>query len=279
MSQSLLDRQQELVECVGANDFVLNEASYRAVCEVLQVWAGQREVRDALLRLAPEFTRTEFFANVTPLSAGGDCTVVMVSDAVLSDFARLRTALPGAAHWFQPLECGEGVTLGVNRWLAHFAGFRHRVVHLFLDPPTGNEYTYVQLRSFDKINAPGCFDVAVGGHVKGLDSLDDTVRNELAEELHLDRKQWVASLERTGCYDFEGHDTDGEFVNVESRSVYRARLVAGALDQVRFEDGEAAALCLFSRAELNSLMRDYPERLASGLRESYRCYVRQTDAV
>jgi 8-oxo-dGTP pyrophosphatase MutT (NUDIX family) len=163
-----------------------------------------------------------------------------------------------------------------SRWLAHLVGFRHRVVHIFLDPPDLPGYTYVQLRSLAKPNAPGCFDVAVGGHASGCADLDVTVRSEVREELGLDSRSHFTEIECLGAYDYEGFGTDQESINIEHRTVYRAALTPEALCNLRFSDGEVAALCLFRRDDLSTLLEQQPARCASGLLASYALYEQAT---
>lgn len=226
------------------------------------------EYGDAAAAIAPEYGRLEYLLNVAPVEAGA---APVVPDADTLAAARSAEA-PAFARWFALADIEAGPAVLPARWLAHAVGLRHRVVHVFIEPAGRPDCAYVQFRSLDKPNAPASFDVAVGGHVSGTESLDATVAAEVAEELGLDPKRDLANLAYLGAYDYEGRGTDGENANLEHRAVYRAEIAPAALANVRFHDGEVAALCLFAVAELERLLVQRPERCASGLLESYALY-------
>ncbi len=171
--------------------------------------------------------------------------------------------LPGS--WIRPCD-GHWMA---QRWLTHAIGFRHRVIHLFLKPSVMSNDVILQLRSFDKANAPGCFDVTLGGHVRGNVSPQETLVTELSEELGLDASKDIMNLTACGAYDYHGTDGDGEWMNTEYRHVYVAALSAGAFDRIRYRDGEVAGLLTLTRNGAERLMAAAPEHIASGLRESY----------
>lgn len=254
-------------ETVRASDYVLSDtafealvAAFRALDEHAPRWSGA----------IPDYNRREYFVNVHRSLRGG--SPLLPSEALSTRYSEVVAESASFAHWFALQVTVDGPLLMPNRWLAHQTGFRHRVIHVFIDPVDCPGHTFVQLRSLTKPNAPGCFDVAVGGHVDGLRALDETVQAELGEELGLDTARDIASIDYVGQYDYEGHGTDLETVNVEQRSVYRAVLAPGALGNLHFADGEVAALCQFRCDELESLLARYPERFASGLLESYAMY-------
>lgn len=255
----------------------MNPAAFASVIQAVREARGEltpavfRDLRrlcaeygDAAAAWAPEYGRLEFLLNVSSMEDGA-APVNLDADSLAS----ARTARePAFGRWFD----AAGSAVLPARWLAHTVGFRHRVVHVFIEPAGRPDYAYVQFRSLDKPNAPASFDVAVGGHAAGTSDLDATVAAEIAEELGLDPRRDLTGLARLGAYDYEGRGTDGEIANLEHRAVYRAEIDPAAAANVRFHDGEVAALCLFAAAELERLLVERPERCASGLLESYALY-------
>jgi isopentenyldiphosphate isomerase len=160
----------------------------------------------------------------------------------------------------------------VLRWLAHFIGFRHRAIHLFLDHPHHPDCTFVQIRSLSKYNSPGLFDMAVGGHVEGLDSRSVSVQRELQEELGLDTDHDLTSMSETGTYSIENRDFQPNYQEVEHTTVYRATIKPEAFGRIRFQESEVGGLMLFKRSELEKWMGRSPERLGGGLRDSWPFY-------
>ncbi len=73
-----------------------------------------------------------------------------------------------------------------------------------IDHPTLAGQTLVQVRALGKPLFPGCFDMPAGGHVVGLETNEEAVLKELAEELGLapDDVEGLAvlgALTITGC--------------------------------------------------------------------------------
>ncbi len=152
-------------------------------------------------------------------------------------------------------------------------GFRHRSVQLFLDDPAHEETTYLQVRSFDKYDSPGCFDMPVAGHVQGTTSLRQSIENEFREELGLDLERDVEDLRLLGGYNHLVTPRRPDYLDVEYATVYRGSLAADAFRRVRFPDGEVAAIALFRLSELRTLLGDCPDRVAPGLAGSFSMYL------
>lgn len=221
----------------------------------------------ALKDTAPDYGRDEFLLSVATTGS-----VVEASEEMLAAFR----AEPDAFRlWFRDatLDDGRRVLL-VARWLCHLAGFRHRAVHIFLDHPTCPDYTFVQIRSFAKINGPAALDVLVGGHAKDTASLDATVADELRDELGLDVETDIDGLVPIGAFDYHGSDALFDSQNIEYRVVSCGRLRPEAIARVHFADGEVAALCLFAVPELARYLAACPDRVASGLVGSFPLYAR-----
>jgi len=160
-----------------------------------------------------------------------------------------------------------GTALLAARWLYHLAGLRHRTVQLFLDPVHQPDCTLVQVRGMGKLEYPGCFDTAAAGHVIELDGVEDSVYKELSEDLGLTRED-VRGLEMLAEYEHRETLHDGAIRDMEFRSVFHGRLAGGALECIRFVDGEVAGICVFSVAALAALVDCFPDRVASGLQAS-----------
>ena len=132
------------------------------------------------------------------------------------------------------------------RWLCHRADLRHRVVHVLLEwrsPGLGEVYVF-QVRSWDKLDSPGCIDISVGGHIKGDQSAEAAAYDEMREELGLSRDDLAGPLSYVG-----GH---GHF-DVEWAELFVAEL--RSIDSIRFADGEVVALYMCPRAEAPRLLR------------------------
>ena len=165
----------------------------------------------------------------------------------------------------------------VLRWLAHLIGFRHRAIHLFLDHPHHPDCTFVQIRSLSKYNSPGLFDMAVGGHVEGLDSRRDSVQRELQEELGLNTNHDLNSISETGTYTIEIRDFQPNYQEVEHTTVYRATIKPEAFRRIQFQESEVGGLVLFKRSEVERWMDCSQERLGGGLRDSWPFYETGSD--
>lgn len=209
--------------------------------------------------------RLEF---LLPLNSEGEATIL--SPATV---ARVATSLSTGLleHWLRLERRGQEDLLLVARWLCHRIGLRHRTVQLILDHPTDPDTTLVQVRGFDKVDAPGAFDMPCAGHVIGTETVEASLAKELREELGLAIAD-LADLQQTAHYEYRDLDQRPDFLNVEYRAVYRARLRPGALDRIRFADGEVAGLVLMPVAAVQELVVRSPERVASGLLGALRWY-------
>jgi hypothetical protein len=257
-----------LRQVVRDEGFMVTQASLAAVEQFFLRCTQDRDYGSALQALAPDLHVREHFLNVASGGSPANC-----SARTLVGMRRIRQEYPAFDAWL--LEgLDEAGTPGclVARWLAHLVGFRHQAIHVFLDHPSLPGYTFVQLRSFAKCGYPGCFDVPVGGHVVDTAGIDATLEEELRGELGLERARDLASLEYIADYEHVDGPERAEFRDVERRTLFRGRLNEHALGRCRFADQEVAALCLFSLHELDTLCATDPERVASGLLESYPYY-------
>lgn len=248
-------------------DYTLTEEALAAALALFHCCGEDARALAALREAAPGYGADEFLLNVA-----ADGTLVGAAEAMV---AAARSEGQPFRLWLREatLEDGRPVLL-VARWLAHLAGFRHRAVHVFLDHPERSDYTFVQIRSFEKLRGLGSLDVVLGGHVKGTAGLEATVVEELRDELGLDAATDVTDIAPIGAYDYHGTAALFDPQNIEYRAVYRGCLRAEALARVRFADAEVAALCLFALPELRRYLDAYPERCASGLVGSFPLYER-----
>ena len=125
--------------------------------------------------------------------------VAAIGTSSLVDFNETLEHYPGFGRWFRAAQVGGTPVLLVARWLCHLAGFRHRTVQLFLEHPTAEAYTLLQVRGLDKAEAPGSFDLPAAGHVAGVDTIEEALFAELEEELGL-RAEDLDGLAAVGRY-------------------------------------------------------------------------------
>lgn len=215
----------------------------------------------------PEYHKQEYLLNVT--QAG------MPTQPSSEAIAHIQNH-PILKHWF----CILHNTVCMARWLVHLCGFRHRCIHLFLDPQQHPNTTYVQIRSFKKYNEPGGFDMPVAGHVSNSASFEQALHAESAEELGLNLNNDVIHLRHIGTNNIAVTPLKKlpDYFEVEHTAIYRATLNDNAYHRIRFTDGEVAALAQFQIDELAHLIQRYPERVGGGLRDSFPLYLEDNNA-
>jgi isopentenyl-diphosphate Delta-isomerase len=253
---------EQLATLVAANDYALTGKTFHAIRDFFLTLARQPDYAALLARLAPEFGRDEFLTCVDDLGAPRS-----IPTKTLSDFRETQAAHPRFAAWFQ--EAPGGVLLP-SRWLCHMTGLRHKTVHLFIDPPALPDTTLIQVRATDRPESPGCFDLAVAGHVSDTLSESEALYREMGEELGLSPHA-VTDVMRINGYAHVSENTP-PFRNAEYHAVYRCRLTLAGWAAVRTSE-EVAAIALFSTAELARLMTLHPERFAPGIKDSYKFYL------
>jgi len=257
----------------GEANHLLNLSAYREVSHLLSACTSDPSTLAALRARSPEYAKQEFLLNVDEQGAPVHPTTPM-----LADYRQTLDRHPSFALWLQERPAAGGSLLLVARWLCHLAGFRHRTTQLFLDHPTAEGYTLLQVRGLSKAEAPGCFDMPCAGHVDGLESVQDALFQELAQELGLERAD-ISPPETLGSYDYRNAIDDPILYNVEHRVVHRSRLRPGALSRIRFVDREVAAVALFALPEVQALIDATSERVASGLAASWPLYPHHKRAI
>jgi len=227
-------------------------------------------------RRSPEALTREYLQEEFLLVVDEEGEAPGISENILKRYRAVTGEHPEFSKWFRepyrPAESAGARVLFAARWLCHLIGLRHRTVEIFIDPPHLEGHTFAQVRSLEKFEAPGAFDIPCAGHISGFDGIEKSVEKELAEELGL-------SLDDLGEFRllklYNSYNGGGENCNAnhEFRVLFRARLKPDAYERIRFEDGEVAALAVFSVTQLKELASRFPERIASGLSDALVFYI------
>lgn len=240
---------------VESANWVLNATIYAQLYDLFLKLRG--EDRLDLRTLTREWERDEFLLNVNEQGQP-----VLADPHTLADFQSIANLYPDLRHWFYE-DPVAGVLLP-GRWLCHLLGLRHRTVEIFIDPPNWDGYTLVQVRSLDKFESPGSFDIPCAGHITGVDGVQQALVKELGEELNLGLDDF-ARIEMLGESCAPPVRGDHLLQNHEYRYLFRAVLKPQSAEKIRFADGEVAGLCVFSVTELRNFVKQFPERVAGGL--------------
>jgi ADP-ribose pyrophosphatase YjhB (NUDIX family) len=274
MVQVFPQRKNEYLEqlrfSLKAADYILDETVFRKIQQLFLKYIEDSQYSEMLGREFSESDRTEFLLNVDSKKL-----TVYPSEQLIKEYRTICNKYKNFRFWFQEKEDKESkrIVLLVARWLAHLAGFRHQCVHIFLDHPTLEGYTLVQIRSFNKSESPGCFDIPIGGHVKDGESLKETCKKELKEELNIDLLLDIEDFEQIGTYNYHDSPQHTNFHNIELRTVFLGRLKTEAMTKIKFVDKEVSAICVFAMPELSVLIKNFPKRIASGLKDSLPVYI------
>lgn len=111
-----------------------------------------------------------------------------------------------------------------SRSEVHSKGLWHRTVHIYVFRKKGDTLEFlVQLRSASKSSSPNCWDTKFGGHVKAGSSFDETIAEEIEEEIgikydasriiggFLKKGSWGTNQEFSRSYFFECDKNEKEF--------------------------------------------------------------------
>lgn len=256
-----------ITSCVEASGYELDHRCYQTIRKLFVDRFAARS--EELGKYTAELEKPEFLACVDNKGA----TLATHSD-IVDDFLNTLEHYPAFGQWFRDAETGKNGArvLLVSRWLCHLVGFRHLSVHLFIDLSNSEDLTLVQVRSAKKAKSPGCFDLPVSGHRANQDSIEKTLATELKEEAGFQVSD-LGRLAAIGEYEFSAESSSTDFPDNEYRVVYRCHLKEDKrLHSLRIEEGEVAAISIFSISELRLMMATFPERMASGLTASFRFY-------
>jgi len=197
-----------------------------------------------------------------PLDAAGQPVVLPANTLVALQTALKHT--PSLRQWLSLVTHNATKTVLIARTLCHRIGLRHGTVQLILDHPTRPDYTFLQIRDFHKADAPGEFDMPCAGHTVACDTAEVALQKELTEEIGLTGDD-LEEIRCVGRYEHRETTTRTDFINVELRTVYRARLRSQSMAKLHFADGEVAALTMITRDALHELVSRHRDRVASGL--------------
>jgi isopentenyldiphosphate isomerase len=260
----------------GEDGYVLSQEVFE---QARQVFLEQHQGG----RLSPKNLTREYLHEEFLLVVDEEGRASGISNKILEKYEETAAQYPEFTRWFSAAavttqvppaepEAADGArVLLASRWLCHLIGLRHGTVEIFIDPPHLVGHTLVQVRGMEKFEAPGAFDIPCAGHISGVDTAEEALVKELAEELDLtiDSLCEFRLLKQYNSY------TDGgvnQPVNYEFRVLYRAKLKSTAVKRIRFKDGEVAGLAVFSVPELQEMVFRYPERIASGLSDALTFY-------
>jgi isopentenyldiphosphate isomerase len=263
---NLPEAWQRLHRQVASADHVVSRDTYYEIKRRFLASVGDLP---ALQEIAPEYGKHEFL-----LCVDGNGQAVAFARDVVQDFTSTASKYPDFGRWFAVAALphrGDAVLL-VARWLCHLLGIRHHTVLLFIDHPTRDDYTYVQVRGVNKAESPACFDLPAAGHIAGLETAMDALWQELEEELGLQADD-VSQLRHLADYEYQGLGDESGVHNVEWRTVFVARLKAESALGIEFVDGEVAAVAIFALPALRDLLDLFPARVASALAASLPLYL------
>jgi 8-oxo-dGTP pyrophosphatase MutT (NUDIX family) len=255
------NRLEAVAQAVRASDHVIDATTYAMITRLFEEYSKRTELAGEIEGSIKEYGQSEFL-----LCVDQDGEAVVVSEKVLQDFQQTVGLEPDYGLWFQETVLPNGQsTLLMARWLCHTVSIRHQSVHLFLDHPVLSGHLLLQVRGFDKAEAPGRFDLPVAGHVSALDAVESTLGLELEEEVGLELDE-VDNLQELGSYNYADKH------NAEYRTVYRGRLKQSDFLRLAGDKEEVAGLAMFSIDMVKQLLTAQPEHCASGLQASFPLY-------
>ncbi|MGR3310707.1 MAG: NUDIX domain-containing protein [Candidatus Brocadiales bacterium] len=246
----------------------LNKAMYQEIKNFFLHCINNPELIDNLSWMSFGYEKKEFLPNVDETGR-----LVSTDKSVIEDYKKTVNEHRQFGLWFtERRDKQNNQRLLVARWLSHLVGIRHRCSHIFIDHPEWKDYTLIQVRSFNKIESPGCFDLPVGGHSINLDSTKATAKKELREELNIGLNDFE-NFSEIGSYNFTDPFETNILNNVEFRTVFCGKLKPDGLLKMKFMDKEVSAIAIFEMQELLIMIDKFPERIASGLLNSIPLYI------
>lgn len=256
----------QVIRAVEATDHQLTDATYREISRLFAECQTNSSSLQEIQESTREYGNQEFF-----LCVNREGESAPIGGEILDDFDQTIARYPEYSLWFHKAKFPDDQpTLLIARWLCHLVGFRHRVVHLFIDHPELVDHTLIQVRSLDKAESPGRFDLPAAGHVTGMEKVEAALHKELFEELGLEVKS-LTGLTQLGSYTFS--DPTG-FHNVEYRTVFFGRLSADDWLKVSANSDEVTAIVSLPIIKLHEMIIVFPDPIASGLMASFPLYLK-----
>jgi len=137
---------------------------------------------------------------------------------------------------------------------AHAQGLWHRTVHIYLFRKRAGEFEFlVHLRAGDLDLHPNCWDTRFGGHVKAGETMEQTVIEEVKDEIGLD-----VSLDQLVAGKLYKRS---KFPNNEFTAVYYLPFEDESL--LKFNDGEVKTVRWMTAGAIMKSMDQRPETWAS----------------
>lgn len=139
---------------------------------------------------------------------------------------------------------------------AHTLGLWHRTVHIYFFRKPGEDIELlVHLRSKTKDLHPNCWDTRFGGHLKSGESLKETLKSELMEEVGV-------KLEPNNLIQGETRKSD-KYPNREFVHVFYYKFEKD-ISTLKFNDGEVQEIKWMKASEISNSMTNEPEIWSGG---------------
>jgi isopentenyldiphosphate isomerase len=256
----------DIVVAVKAANHQLNDTNYHKISRFFMKCQSDPTRLREIQQTIPEYGKQEFFICIDQKGQP-----IIISNNIIEGFRSIAERYPEYKLWFCEVTLSNGQSiLAIARWLCHSVGFRHKVVHLFLDHPTLKDYTLLQVRAFDKAESPGRFDLPAAGHISDVETVETALQKEFAEELELNI-EILDNLVQLGDYVYVD---PSEFHNVEYRTVFYGQLNPHDWLKIHADSQEVAAIVSISISKLHEMIVNLPESVASGLRASFPLYLK-----
>ncbi|MEW5955059.1 MAG: NUDIX domain-containing protein [Candidatus Micrarchaeota archaeon] len=189
----------------------------------------------------------------------------------------LAAGLAEAKNSFRPndseerfaLADGKGNATGVSapRWLCHLLGLSHLGALCLLTWKNRGlgDCLILQVRSFTKLDFPGCVGFSVGGHVAAGESVEQALWREAREEMGLKAEDFAAKPRSIGRVFDCNEVREKNFFDSEWDELYLTELTDEGVKNIRFEDAEVSALYFCRVDEAAALLQQKHVKLASNL--------------
>lgn len=269
---SPLESFEELKKVVENENYILSDNAYQKTKTLFLNYVHNKKIMEAALQSKfPEYGSDEFF-----LCRDENGSSINPNQYIVDDVIKTATRYPDFNTWFKEITTEvDGIskqTILIARWLCHFVGYRHLSVHLFIDLPSQDHYTLIQVRSLNKSESPGAFDLPAAGHARSLQSVKEALLCELKGELNLTNED-IKALKEIGRYEYNKPTLSKFYKNIEYRIVYKCILKRDKISKIGFTDQEVAGISIFEVQDIVKLINKYPGRVASGLKESFALYL------
>jgi len=133
-----------VIRTIEAADHQLTETTYHEISQFFVQCQSTPSYLQSIQRSTKEYGKLEFL-----LCVNQQGEPVYTSEEILEDYHKTAARFSEYRLWFREAKLPENQpTLLIARWLCHLVGFRHRVVHLFVDHPELAQHTLLQVLYF-----------------------------------------------------------------------------------------------------------------------------------